>query len=336
MRKERMRIAVVGAGFMGRSYARIVRAHPLAELAGIVDVSEEAAARAAGELGAAASGSLPELLAAGPVDGVIVATVEDQHREPCLAAFAAGAGVLVEKPLATTIADAEAVIAAAATAGRPLLVGHILRFDARYARLHDVVRSGAIGEPLTVYARRLNGVAAQDRLTGRCSLPLFLGVHDYDVVRWVTGSEVTDVIARDRTGFLAGQGWPVEDASVALLTFADGTLATVEEGWILPGSHPAGYDQRLDINGSKGRVELVGHEGGVTVMDAAGFSWPDTQLWPTVHGEVEGALRRETWHFVDCLCGEAEPIVSGADGLAALRIALAVEESARTGRVVRL
>jgi predicted dehydrogenase len=267
---------------------------------------------------------------------VIVATVEDQHRQPCLAAFAAGAGVLVEKPLATTIADAEAIVAAAGTANRPLLTGHVLRFDARYVRLHDTVLSGAIGDPLTLYARRLNGVAAQDRLRGRCSLPLFLGVHDYDVVRWVTGSDVAEVVARARRGFLADRGMPVEDANVALLTLANGALATVELGWILPDTHPTGFDQRLDVNGSRGRVELVGHESGVTVMDGDRLSWPDTQLWPTLHGEVDGALRRETWHFVDVLRGQATPLVTGGDGLAALRIALAVEESARSGTAVRL
>src|SRR5262249_11848935 len=163
------------------------------------------------------------------------------------------------KPIATTIEDAEQMIAAAEAAGRPLLVGHVLRFDARYAQLREVVRSGGIGDPLTVYARRLNGVGAQNRLRGRCSLPLFLGAHDYDVVRWVTGSEVTEVLARERRGFLEESGFAVEDASVALLTLANDVLATVEEGWILPSSHPVGFDQRLDINGSSGRVELVGH-----------------------------------------------------------------------------
>lgn len=331
-----MRIAVVGAGFMGRSYAQIVQAHPLAELAGIVDVNPAVAAGAAAEFGVPAYASLDGLLSTGLVDGVIVATVEDTHREPCLAAFAAGAGVLVEKPLASTIADGEAIIAAANAAGTPLLVGHVLHFDARYMQLHAAVRSGAIGDPLTLYARRLNGIAAQDRLQGRCSLPLFLGVHDYDIVRWIAGSEVTEVVARERRGFLAGRGANVEDAIVSLLTFANGALATVELGWILPDSHPTGFDQRLDVNGSKGRVELVGHESGVVVMDSARLSWPDTQLWPTLNGQVDGALRRETWHFIDCLRGVAEPLISGADGMAALRIALAAEESARTGASVRV
>ncbi|MFN8591079.1 MAG: Gfo/Idh/MocA family oxidoreductase [Thermomicrobiales bacterium] len=331
-----MRIGIVGAGFMGRSYAQIINAHPLVELAGVADVNRETAAKVADTLGVPAFRGIEEMIAAGPLDGAIVATSEDAHREPCLAAFAAGAGVLVEKPLTTTIADAEAIIAAAEAAGKPLLVGHVLHFDARYAQLADAVRAGAIGEPLTIYARRLNGIAAQDRLQGRCPLTLFLGVHDYDVARWVAGSEVTEVVARERRGFLASRGAEVEDAVIALLTFANGVLATIEEGWILPNSHPTGFDQRLDVNGSTGRIELVGHESGVVVMDEDRLSWPDTQLWPTIHGEVEGALRRETWHFIDCLYGKATPMVTGADGLAALRIALAVAQSARTGEAVRL
>jgi predicted dehydrogenase len=71
-------------------------------------------------------------------------------------------------------------------------------------------------------------------------------------------------------------------------------------------------------------------------MNGDRLSWPDTQLWPTLRDEVDGALRRETWHFVDVLRGQATPLVTGADGLAALRIALAVAESARTGAAVRL
>ena len=332
---DRIRIGVVGAGYMGTNFARLVQAHPLCELIGIADLNPEVAARASESLGCLAFGSAEDMLDAGHVDGLVVTTVEDQHVGPCLAAFAQGAGVLVEKPLATTIADAEAIIAASVAADRPLLVGHVLRFDARYARLQQEVAAGTIGDPLTIFARRLNGGGAQDRLRGRCSLPLFLGVHDYDMVRWVTGSEVTEVVARDRHGHLAGLGYPVEDASVALLTLANGALATVEEGWILPDSHPVGFDQRFDVNGAGGRIELVGHEGGVSIMSER-VTWPDTQLWPTIHGQVDGALRRELWHFVDVLRGDATPMVTGVDGLAALKIALAVEEASRLGTPVRL
>ena len=135
---------------MGRMYAGIVRAHPLAELVGIADLHQEVAVLAAAALGVAAYTSTDDLLNAGAIDGLIVATVENDHRGPTEAALAAGAGVLVEKPLATTIEDAEQMIAAAERAGRPLLTGHVLRFDARYAQLREIVHAGGIGEPFSL------------------------------------------------------------------------------------------------------------------------------------------------------------------------------------------
>jgi predicted dehydrogenase len=334
--RVRVRIGVVGAGFMGRSYARIVNAQPAAELIGVADINGDAAVAVGADLGAPAFPDAAALLDAAQPDGLIVATAEDAHMGPATAALERGVGVLVEKPIAATLADAEAIVAAADRSGATLMVGHLLRFDARYALVQEQVAAGAVGQPLIAYARRHNGKAAQDRLRGRCSLPLFLGVHDYDALRWILASEVISVVARERRGFLAADGFPVEDASVALLGFADGTLATVDQAWILPHGHPAGYDQRLEINGTAGRVELVGHESGVSLATDDRVSWPDAHLWPTVHGRVSGALERETLHFLDCLRTGSPPLVSGADGVAALRIALAVEEAARTGREVRL
>ena len=331
-----VRVGVVGAGFMGRSYAQLVRQHPTAELVGVADVDEAAARAAAEPLGIPWFGSGEELIASGRPEALVVATVEDAHRGPCLAALDAGIATLVEKPIATTIDDATAIVTAARRTSTLLMVAHILRFDARYALLREMVAAGQIGEPLTVYARRLNGKGAQDRLRGRCSLPIFLGVHDYDAVRWILGSEVREVVARSRVGFLADQGYPVEDASWALLTFASGTLAAVEEGWVLPNGHPAGFDQRLEINGTTGRAEVTGTQQGLAMTSDGSVVWPDTALWPTVNGRVSGDLERELNHFVACVQTGTPPLVSGEDGLAALRIALAVEEAARTGQPVRL
>jgi predicted dehydrogenase len=321
---------------MGRSFARVVAAHPAAELAGIADLQAAVAQDAAAPLNAPAFASASDLLDAGPVDGLIVSTIEDAHREPCVAALERGVGVLVEKPLATTIEDGEAILEVAQRSGAPLLVGHILHFDARFARLQETVASGQIGEPLTMYARRLNSKRAQDRLRGRCSLPMFLGVHDYDVARWVAGSEVTRVVGQSRYGYLQSQGYQVEDATWALLTFANGILAAVENGWVLPTGHPSGMDQRFEVNGTAGRVEVMGASSGVTVMTEERELWPETALWPTVNGRVTGAIEREVSHFIRCLLGEESPIVTGDDGLTAVRIALAVEESARTGQAITL
>lgn len=216
------------------------------------------------------------------------------------------------------------------------MVGHVLRFDARYVAVQEAVNNGQIGTPLTAYARRLNNTGSPKRLGGRVSLPLFLGVHDYDIMRWTLGSEITSVIGQTRSGFLQSQGYDVEDASHAMLSFANGALGIVELNWVLPDGHPTGFDQRLDVTGTAGRFELTGHDGGVHFQDGSRESWPDTMLWPYLQGEVIGALRRETSHFIDCLLTGQEPLVTGNDGLVALRVALAVEESSRTGRPVTL
>lgn len=331
-----IRVGVAGAGFMGRSFAKIVHDHPGATLAGVADLDFGLAERVASDLGAPSFSSAESMIEEGRLDGLIVATVEHAHVGPCVAALERGIAVLVEKPLATTLADSQAIINAAERANALLTVGHVLRFDNRYATLREQVASGAIGDPLTLYARRLNGSAGQPRLGGRVSLPMFLGVHDYDIVRWVAGSEPVEVVARERRGFLSGLGYPVEDSIVSLITFANGALATVELGWVLPDGHPTGFDQRLDVNGSAGRLELVGHYAGLTQMDGTHATWPDTALWPTVHGRIVGALEKETQHFIDCIRLQAPSIVTPHDGMVAVQMALASLESAASGKPVLL
>ena len=122
----------------------------------------------------------------------------------------------------------------------------------------------------------------------------------------------------------------------ALLTFSNGVVAAIEEGWVLPGGHPSSVDQRFEVSGSAGRGELVGTSSGLMLMTDDRVMWPDTALWPTVHGRLTGALEREFGHFVRCLLGEEEPFVTGDDGLEAVRIALGIEEAARTGMAVHL
>lgn len=333
---ERKRIGVLGAGFMGRSYAMIVQRHHMSELAGVADVSESAAREAAGTSGAKTYGTAEAMIEAENLDGLIIATPEHMHRDPAVMALERGIGVLVEKPIASTVEDAHAMIDAGKRGGAALMVGHVLRFDSRYGTVKEAVDAGQVGTPLTAYARRLNNAASPIRIGGRVSLPLFLGVHDYDIMRWILGSDVTRVTAQERRGFLRDQGYDVEDASHALLEFANGALGIVELNWVLPDGHPTGFDQRLDVTGTAGRFELTGHDGGLHYQDTGRESWPDTMLWPVMQGEVIGALRREASHFIDCLLTGQTPLVTGEDGLIALKVALAVEESSRTGKAVAL
>lgn len=332
---DRLRVGVIGAGFMGERHARIYAGLPDVELVAVCDTRPDAAARVAGLAGAAACTDYRELLARDDVDAVSVCTPDDLHRAPCEAAAVAGKHVLVEKPIAMTLADADAIMAAAARAGVTLLVGHCLRFDPRYYQARLAIEAGEVGDIQTIYTRRSNTVAAQDRLRGRCSLPLFLGVHDYDVMRWFLGSEVEEVVAESKWGLLRGQGYPVEDASCALLRFASGALGIAELNWVLPRGFPATGDHRADVVGSRGSLSIASLETGLRRADGERAVQVDTMSAPLVRGHAGGMFHFELRHFVDCARGRAEPAVTPEDGLMALRIALAVEKSALTGGRVR-
>ena len=326
-----VRVAVVGAGFMGERHARIYAGLPDVELVAVCDVRDGAARELGARTGARAYTDYRELLRRDDIDAVSVCTPDGLHREPCELAIRAGRHVLVEKPIATTAADAEAIADAAAKAGVVLLVGHCLRFDPRYDQARQAVERGELGAIQTIYTRRANTVAAQDRLAGRCPLPLFLGVHDYDVMRWLLASEVERVTAESKWGMLKDLGFPVEDANCALLRFASGALGVAELSWILPRGFPASGDHRLDVVGSAGALAIATLETGLRRADGQRAVQIDTASAPSVQGHPGGMFYFELRHFVDCVRGRATPAITPRDAVMALRIALAVERAAATG-----
>lgn len=327
---EPLRVGVIGAGLMGERHARIYASLPDVELVAVCDTREEAARRVATATGAAAYTDLRELLAR-DLQAVSVCTSDEAHRAPCEAAARAGKHILVEKPIAMTVADAEAIIEAAGRAGVVLLVGHCLRFDPRYHAARAAIAAGELGAVQTIYTRRSNTVVAQDRLGGRCSLPRFLGVHDYDVMRWFTGSEVERVGAESKWGLLRGRGFDVEDANCALLRFASGALGIAELNWVLPRGFPASGDHRADVVGDRGALAIATLETGLRRADEQRAVVVDTMTAPVVEGYPGGMFYFELRHFVDCVRGRATPAITPHDALMALRIALAVERAAAGG-----
>jgi predicted dehydrogenase len=330
-RVERLRVGVVGAGVMGERHARIYAALPEVELVAVCDVREDAARRLAQATGAAAYADVAAMVGGARLDAVSVCTSDEAHRAPCEAAARAGLHLLVEKPIATTLADADAIVEAADRAGVALLVGHCLRFDPRYHAAQAAIAAGELGTVQTVYTRRSNTVAAQDRLRGRCSLPLFLGVHDYDVMRWFVGSEVVEVTAAAKRGLLERRGYPVEDASGALLRFASGALGIAELNWILPRGFPASGDHRADVVGDRGSLQIATLETGLSRTDETRTVRLDAHAAPEVHGHHGGMFHFELAHFVDVVRRRAPAAIAPADAVAALRVALAVERAAATG-----
>jgi len=334
--KNTIGIGVIGMGFMGRAFAQICNQLPDVALVGVSDAMENIGQTAAQQFSTNFYADSTALINAPDVHAVIISTPEDAHLDPCVAALALNKSVLVEKPIADTTANAQKILAAAEQSKGVLMVGHSLRFSTSYATIKQFVDEGRVGAVQYIQTRRLNGKAAQDRLKGRCSLPVFLGVHDYDIARWIAGSEPIRVYAESQFGVLQSSGYNIEDSNWAMITFANGVLAVCETGWILPNGHPAGADQVLVVQGSEGRVELELVKQSILLSTESGASYPDTSFMPRVDGELRGGFVHEVERFVASIQMGSTPPVTGRDGTIALLIAEAVIQSASSHTPVQM
>jgi len=329
------RIAVIGAGFMGARWARVIAASGHAELAMIADVNEATGRAVADEFGAQWTADPLEAASDQQIDGVVVATPEHLHAEVTLAAIAHDKVVAVEKPLAHTVDEAQRIADAAAEAGVPVLAGHVLRFEPRYAAIRAAIERGEIGEVQAIRSERVGLIADQQVLQGRTTIALYYGVHEFDLARWYAG-EVAEVWATRSTGVVASHGYDVEDLYSVGLRFADGAHGTAMVGWCLPSSVASYGLSGFTVIGDQGILKVAQNDNGYVKVGPGGAVHDDVHYSPIVHGRVRGAVANEVEHFIDCVRGTADPVCTANDGAAAVRIALAMESSADTHAAVTI
>ncbi|MGH2617389.1 MAG: Gfo/Idh/MocA family protein, partial [Thermomicrobiales bacterium] len=309
MTERALGLGVVGLGFMGRRYARFLSAIEGVRLAGVYDVDGDLASTVAAESGGVAFPDLESLVRAPDVAGIIVCTPEDRHLEPALAVLAAGKPLLVEKPIAHTLEAAHTIADAAGRARVPVLVGHLLRFEPRWAGAWQRIAAGEIGDVLSVATRRIGNVADQNVLRGRTTIPLYYGVHDLDVMRWFAGAEATTIFARRRSGAVRAAGYDVDDLYCAVVTFANGVLGSAELGWHVPAAATSARTAGVLVVGSAGVIEIDQLETGLTRWAAGGVDpGVDAMFWSESYGIPGGALGLEIRHFADCVRGRRDPV----------------------------
>ena len=340
---RRYRIGVVGAGVIGSQHIQVLSSLRHVRLAAVADSAPGLARKMAHPHGAAVYEDCARMLATETLDGVVVATPDPDHLRPVLEAAQKGCGILVEKPIATSLSDADAMIQACQEAGVVLLVGFVLRHEAHYVKLRQAVRAGSIGRMVSIFARRQNSEANAERLSAKTDPLTFLGIHDIDQILWLHAAPVRRVTAVAVKGALFERfGKP--EVVFTTLEFADGAVAVVESGWSLPKSWanwsgPEGWkptgSMRMDVNGNQGYLSLDFRAPSLVGVDnQGGWKFPETRHWPEVHGKITGALRLQMEHFIDCLAGEAAPIADGCSARRALAVVLAAQESLNAGRPV--
>jgi predicted dehydrogenase len=324
-----LRMAVIGFGPIGALHAQAIADAPSASLAGICEVDEQRRDRAARRFGVPVFESVEHLLANERPDAVTIATPDHLHVEPALAGIAADCRVFCEKPLATSVAEAERIVHAAAERNVQLGVDYNRRFAFGYRTAKRLMDEGAIGTPrdcrLTVSDRTPPSAVARHPLV----IFTTLLTHHFDLLRHYCG-EIRSLRA------VPGQvpiGPLLRDVA---LSFEFANHAT--------GSIAAGYRddltrtvERMELRGTEGRITVEGVTGPVTCTSRDGgrtqsFSSRDHGVDETFYDSLIAHLRA----FIDCLSRGQPPPVIGADGLAGLRLAAAAVESIESGKTVEV
>ncbi|UYO38969.1 Gfo/Idh/MocA family oxidoreductase [Rhodopseudomonas palustris] len=298
-----LRIGVIGAGVMGTNHGRVLAGLPGVTLVGIVDPMPEHRDRAIELIGCKTFATLDELLLAG-VDAVTIAAPTHLHHEVALTCIGRGIHVLVEKPIASTVAEGREIVAAAEKAGVTLMVGHVERFNPAVAAIKQAIRDEDI---LSIGITRVGPFPPRMSNVG---VVIDLAVHDIDLIRWFTDSEITEVQPQLSSAI-------AEREDIALLQFrtASGVLAHINTNWLTP------FKARTVTVATRGKY-VMGDLLTRQVTECFGFkadgSYSMRHL-PVGHDEP---LRAELIGFINAVRAKLPPPVTGEEGVASLEIAI--------------
>jgi predicted dehydrogenase len=323
-----MRVAVVGIGMMGQLFARLLTELPHTRLCGVANRTLGKANAVGERYGVPSFSNAGDLLDQVDVDAVIIATDDDEHLEPVRAAAQAGKPILLEKPLAASVDEGRAILEIVADANVPLMVAQCVRFDPRYAAARAAIRNGDLGQLVHLTARRNAPLHAGRRVAGRCSVSMFLGVHDIDFMLWATGRRITQVYALGHQRLLGEFG--VQDSILSLLKFDDGTIADLETSWV-----SSSLSFQFEAMGTEGGVQITSPEIGAVQVGAGGtrFANPLYGFEPLPDGQTFNVYQAELMHFLKCIVTGQAFIVRPEEALMAVSVAEAIDRSVASGQV---
>lgn len=330
-----MKVAVIGVGSMGRNHARVYNDLPEAQLVAVADTNAAIASEVAARYGTRGYADYHEMLDREKPDAVSIVVPTALHEQVALDVLEAGAHILIEKPIAASIAQGQRVIAQARACGRQLMCGHIVRFNPAIQALKQKLRAGQLGRIFQIVCRRIGPFPTRVQDVG---VVVDLAPHDLDLMRYITEQNPVRVFAETEQRLHTDH----EDLLLGLLRFPDGMTGGLEINWLTPTKV-----REVIVLGECGmfRVDdltqdLYFYENALVDENA----WQNLRL---LKGVSEGPmirypiqryepLKAELQAFLCAVRGESPVPVTGEDGLAALKLALALVESAERHAAVEV
>jgi len=310
-----LRVGVVGVGSMGKNHARVyseLEKEGKVKLVGVSDANLQLAKEIAGKFETTAFKDYTELLN-GKIDALSIAVPTTFHKKIALQAVRKGVSVLVEKPIADTVKNALEMINAVGKSGVVLQVGHVERFNPAVTRVKNIMDGGELGQVVSITTKRVGPYNPRIRDVG---IIIDLGVHDIDVISYLFGIKVKSVFANAGNTIHSR-----EDHAAVLLNFEGDRCGMIETNW---------------LTSRKIRTLNVVGTGGIAYADYIKQTLEvcDKEQVKDILIERDEPLRLELESFVGCVKDGGNPIVSGEDGLYALKVAVAAMRSAENQEVM--
>jgi UDP-N-acetylglucosamine 3-dehydrogenase len=306
-----IKAGVIGVGLMGENHARVYSQLPNVELVGVADIDKGKATSVARSHSCKAYADYHDLLDMNP-QALSIAVPTTLHQEVASDAIQKGINILVEKPIADTLEDANKLIEAARQKQIKLMVGHIERFNPAIIKLKELIDNGLLGNIISISAKRVGPYNSRIKDVG---VLVDIGTHDIDIMSYLYGEPVKEVYAS--AGSVVHE---YEDHAIVMLNFSKGRSGVIETNWLTP--HKV---RTLTVIGSKGYAEVNYTESSLSISDREWIR--EAKI------NKEEPLKLELEHFVDCIRHDKDPLVSGEVGRQALQVALEAVASYRTRKV---
>jgi len=324
-----VKTAVIGIGSMGQNHARVLS--EISDLVVVADANKKEVERVASRYGVESTDDMDSVLKNPGIQGVSIATPTSTHFDIASKALRSGKHVMVEKPMCSTVEQAQELIRIAEETGSRLMVGHIERYNPVVAFCKDLLDKDKFGKVVSLSSRRVSSFPARIRDVG---VVMDLGIHDIDVIRYLIGRPVVGVYAQVGS---SGQT-QFEDHANMLLKFDSGTIAHLEVNWLTPMKVRKVF---LTCDQSFVEMDYITQSLQISKSSTMDLDLDDLSRIPQQYDirrlEVrpEEPLKKELKDFLSMVKGEKEPMVTAEDGLWNLKIAHAAIQSSREGRFIK-
>ena len=309
-------VGVIGVGAMGENHVRVYHKMEEANLIAVSDVSERALKKIEKKYGAKGYTEYDDLLNDPDIEVVSVCVPTTFHHDVVMEAIKHKKHVLVEKPIAFTLNEAEEMIAAAKEAGVILATGHVERFNPAVQKAKELIDDGVIGDIVSAFAKRVGPLPPRIKDVG---VSIDLAIHDLDIMNYLFEEDITQVYGTMNSSFDDSE---FEDHAEIMVSFDNESTGIIEVNWLTP------YKRReLELTGTAGIISVDYIQQSIEVY---GKFAQDIQI------KHEEPLKGELKSFLNSVVEEKEPEITGEDGLKALKMVIAANKSSKEHRPISL